>query len=149
MTCPNFSAGYTGYRCYGYTTHLRGVWKGDLSPSQHPIPPLVKTSDIYVTYVTPVTDPKFLFLVLGRVLGIDPILNKHGVRSPLVAASGSFEPRRNGPEHPLDILATVACNSMVITMSPRRNIRPPSKSYATNSRMFFCSQFQFCEGDNQ
>ena len=60
MTHLNIDHGYTGYRCYMSTTRLCGVREGGDVPVQYPSI-LVKTSDKYVTYVTPVTNLKFLF----------------------------------------------------------------------------------------
>ena len=59
MTPSKFN---NGYRCYGYTTHLCAVREGGQPPSQRPMSTLVKTSEIYVTYVTPVTGLKSLGL---------------------------------------------------------------------------------------
>lgn len=46
------------------TTHLYGVGEGGDLPARY-LAALVKTSDINVTYVTPVTDLKFLFELTG------------------------------------------------------------------------------------
>ena len=138
-----------GYRGNTYTTHLCVVREGGLPPSKYSTPTFVKTSDLYVTYVTPVTDLKFFVFVLGWGSKGDRLSNEYGFTCPRVAGSDTPEPRRNSSERPSNILEVARAIFLVITVSPRRNIRATFNNYVGISGVFSFSQFQFCEGDYQ
>ena len=120
MTCLNSSAGYTGYRGYTYAGHLYGVREGGSPPSQYPIPTLVKTSDIYVTYVTPVTCLKFLGFVLGRGFGSaakpDCLPYEYEIKYLRAGVCRPSESRRNRVE---DLLDNIRSARRVATITPR------------------------------
>lgn len=96
MTPSKFNHGYTAYRGYGSMTHICAVREGALPPSKYPIPAFVKTSYIYVTYVTPVTGLKVFVCGLDWVSEVDCSLGEYGIRRPQVVICSACEGRRNG-----------------------------------------------------
>lgn len=137
MTYRNFDAGYAGYRGYGYAVHLCVAREGGLPPSHYPMPTPVKTTEEYVTYVTPVTDNKFLVWALGRNSEVDLLFNDYGFLCPWIAVFSSPEPRRNGLRRYHSNLRISSLIFLVIIVSPRRNIRTHSENYVEFSPVIF------------
>ena len=125
-----------GYRGNTYATHLCVVREGGLPPSKYPTLTFVKTSEIYVTYVTPVTDLKSFVFVLGWDSKVDLLSNEYGFHCRRAAVFNPSETRRNGLRYCSNNLWAAPALFLVIIVSPRRNIR-----------VFWFLQFQFCKGE--
>lgn len=142
MNSPRSKMGYGGHRWHISTVGLYGVRAGGSPPSQVPEVALAKTSDLYVPYVPPVTDPGVLGMSPQHVRIIDLMLGDHGFIPSRTTASRPAKPRRGGRElHLQPVRPTLAWGS-VIDVSPRHNIQAHLNNYAGISIVVFWSHIK-------
>jgi len=127
MTCFNSDKSYAGYGCYVPATYLFTKPKGGSPSSQNLISNAAKTSEIYVTYVTPVTCLKFLVLGLGWGFGsasiTDLLPDEYGILCLRAEPCSASECRRSGVERALDIPGVVSPIILVICRSFSKTLR--------------------------
>jgi hypothetical protein len=103
MTCLTFSPGYTGYGGYTSLSTLCGVRGAGGLPEGGSQTHLVKTSQIYVTYVTPVTNPNFLICVLGFYSKADLFVGNAGFKITVTGIPSQLETGLRALSTPLGI----------------------------------------------
>ena len=136
MNSPRSKMGYGGHRWHISTVGLYGVRAGGSPPSQVPEVALAKTSDLYVPYVPPVTDPGVLGMSPQHVRIIDLMLGDHG-----------FIPSRttpHGPPNPVGAAVSFTCSPSDLPshgarslMCHRATISKPTSIIMPEFRLWF------------